>query len=115
MSNPQKAKGTAFETAFVRWLRDNGWPRAERRALHGTADLGDIINGPEAWTLELKAQQALRPSFVDEAEREAANAGTPLFAAVMKRRGKSDPGEALIVMPARIWLEWLKHAADRAA
>jgi hypothetical protein len=115
MSNPRKAKGTAFETAFVRWLQANGFPRAERRALHGTQDLGDVVNGPTGWTLELKNQQALRPSFVDEAEREATAAGTPMFAAVMKRRGKSDPGEALIVMPARVWIEWLKHAADRAA
>jgi hypothetical protein len=115
VANPSKRKGTAFETAFVRWLQENGWPRAERRALHGTQDLGDIINGPEGWTLELKSTQALRPDFVDEAEREASNAGTPMYAAVMKRRGKSDPGEALVVMPARIWIEWLHHCAKRAA
>jgi hypothetical protein len=114
MSNPRKAKGTRWETAFVRWLQENGYPHAERRALHGTQDRGDVA-GISGWVLELKDQQALRPSFVDEAEREAANAGVRMFAAVMKRRGKSDPGEALIVMPARVWLEWLKHAADRAA
>ena len=105
--NRAKAKGTRFETAFVRWLQDNGFPHAERRALRGTRDAGDI-SGVAGWAIELKNCEALRPSFVDEAEREAGNAGVPLFAAVMKRRGKSDPGEALVVMPARIWLEWVK-------
>lgn len=105
--NRSKAKGTRFETAFVRWLQDNGFPQAERRALRGTQDAGDIA-GVAGWTIELKNCEALRPSFVDEAERESGNAGTSLFAAVMKRRGKSDPGEALVVMPARVWIEWVK-------
>src|SRR4051812_9598235 len=84
--NRSKAKGTAFETAFVRWLQTKGFPFAERRALRGSRDCGDIA-GVAGWVLELKSTQALRPDFVDEAEREAANAGVPLYAAVMKRRG----------------------------
>lgn len=39
----QRAKGTAFETACVNFLRDRlGDERIERRALHGVRDMGDI-------------------------------------------------------------------------
>lgn len=39
----QKAKGTTFETACVRYLRSRlGDDRIERRALHGNGDMGDI-------------------------------------------------------------------------
>lgn len=45
MVNKPKNKGTAFETAVVRYLR---WaldePRIDRMALHGSQDVGDIAN-----------------------------------------------------------------------
>lgn len=46
MTNKPKAIGTAAETAVVRWLNANGWPHAERRALHGAYDRGDITGTP---------------------------------------------------------------------
>ncbi len=39
-------KGTIAETAVVGFLRDNGWPYAERRALHGAMDKGDVTGIP---------------------------------------------------------------------
>lgn len=39
----QKAKGTAFETACVNYLRDRLQDeRIDRRAMHGNRDLGDV-------------------------------------------------------------------------
>ena len=46
MANPSKAKGTAWETAVVDYLRANGHPHAERRALSGNTDRGDIAGVP---------------------------------------------------------------------
>lgn len=37
-----KDKGTKAETAVVRYAIQCGWPHAERRALSGTGDRGDI-------------------------------------------------------------------------
>ncbi len=37
-----KQKGTAAETAVVKYLKANGFPKAERRALQGNLDKGDI-------------------------------------------------------------------------
>ena len=41
-----KAKGTAAETAVVRFLRAVGFTQAERRTLGGTQDRGDIAGVP---------------------------------------------------------------------
>ena len=46
MTNRPKAIGTAAETAVVRYLAAHGFPNAERRALHGATDLGDITGTP---------------------------------------------------------------------
>ncbi|MGH3518820.1 MAG: hypothetical protein ACRDQ7_15660 [Haloechinothrix sp.] len=45
--------GTKAETAVVRYLQTNGWPHAERRALRGVADAGDITGTPGlAWSVK---------------------------------------------------------------
>lgn len=41
-----RAKGTSWETSIVRYLRDQGWPHAERRALRGSNDCGDVAGVP---------------------------------------------------------------------
>lgn len=47
MTNKPKAIGTRFESAVVKYLREKlGDDRIERRALHGSADLGDIYRIP---------------------------------------------------------------------
>ncbi len=38
MSNPSKAKGTAAETAVVRYARAHGFPHADRLTLSGRYD-----------------------------------------------------------------------------
>ena len=48
MTNRPKAIGTAAETAVVRYLAAHGFPAAERRALHGATDLGDITGTPRS-------------------------------------------------------------------
>lgn len=46
MTNRSKNRGTAWETAVVKYLRENGFPGAERRALSGSNDKGDITVCP---------------------------------------------------------------------
>lgn len=46
MVNRSKAKGTMTETLVVGYLRENGWPYAERRALAGALDKGDVAGMP---------------------------------------------------------------------
>ena len=42
MGNKHKAKGTAFETLVVNYLKEQGFPDARRTALAGENDSGDI-------------------------------------------------------------------------
>lgn len=93
MSNPSKAKGTACESAVVAAARPLGFPLAERLALAGSADVGDVRLAP--WVhLEVKggkaaenASDAQIEAWMVETERELANAGALAGALVTKRKG----------------------------
>lgn len=79
--------GTAAESAVVAYLQSNGFPYAERRALAGAHDRGDIAGLPGI-AVEVKA--VARPAYQEwlrEAGREAANAGVPLGVVVHKPAG----------------------------
>jgi Holliday junction resolvase len=105
--NPSKRKGTAFETLVVRYLQDHGFPYAERRALAGNADKGDIAGVPGI-ALECKATKAFTAStFVDEANIEAHNAGVPTGVAIVKRRGKG-AGDAYVLMDLETFTELIR-------
>lgn len=103
MSNPSKQRGTAWETAVVRWLNDHGFPYAERRTLAGTADKGDITGIPGV-VLECKNTKSISlAQFIDELEVEMSNARADLGAVVIKRRGTTNVADAYAVMPMRIF------------
>jgi hypothetical protein len=84
--------GTAAETAVVRYLRVNGFAQAERRALAGVLDQGDITGTPGiAW--EVKAGEKARhagdaqiTSWMTETEVERVNARADVGVLVVRRR-----------------------------
>lgn len=87
--------GTRAETGVVRYLRDHGWPYAERRALAGSADLGDITGTPGlVWEVKggktaERATDADIARWIAETEQETANAGADLGVLITKRAGYS--------------------------
>jgi Holliday junction resolvase len=86
-----KRIGTAAETAVVAYLREHGWPKAERRGLAGANDRGDIIGGPEGWALEVKASRTpAYQQWLREAEAERVNAAELYGAVVHKPHGVGD-------------------------
>lgn len=101
MSNPSKDKGTAAETAVVRWLRNNGYPTAERRALTGNQDQGDILAGP-GLIFEVKSRKggagygqpgpAELSAWMGQAAAEKHHARADLCPLIVKRVGTSDVG-----------------------
>ncbi len=99
----EKQKGTAFETQIVEYLRESGWVHAERRALTGNNDKGDITGtGPLVW--ECKNHQKLSFSaWLEEAEIERDNAKANYGIVVAKRRGKGKPQDQYAMMK----LSWL--------
>lgn len=88
-----KAMGTAVETAAVRWFEQNGFPEAERIALRGNADRGDIrLQKLPTVIVECKRAQLgvqLTP-WMRELAVEMANAGAETGMLVAKQRGAGD-------------------------
>lgn len=97
MSNPQKAKGTAFETAIRRFLEDAGLFAYMPRQM-GAADVGDVHVPP--FVLQAKNYKdiptALRAG-VDGVQVQKRHARMPFGAAVIKRPRKPIE-EAYVVM-----------------
>lgn len=104
MSNPNKAKGTAWESAIVTFLQDGGlW--AARRVQHGWADSGDVDLGPGDFTIQAKNYKNVTDGVregVEGAEKQAAVAGTDYGVAVVKRARKP-VSEAYAVMTLRMF------------
>jgi len=110
-----RQKGTAFETQVVEALKANGFPYAERRALHGTADKGDITGtGPLVW--ECKNHKELKLSeWLTETEQERLNAVADHGILVVKRRGKGDALKSYAVMELGQLINLLREAGYGAA
>jgi hypothetical protein len=93
-----RRKGTAWESAIVDYLTANGATQTERRALCGTADRGDIAGIP-GLVIEAKNEKRVDlAGYVTEAECERVNDGARIGLAWVKRRGKTSPGDAYVVM-----------------
>lgn len=105
----QRAKGTAAETAVVRYLQAHGFPHAERRALHGVNDMGDITGcGP--LVLEVKNHKTMDlAGWIRELEAEMANADVDLGSVVIKKRGTTDPRDWYALLPFGIFVDLLRE------
>ena len=85
--------GTKAETAVVRAAQTRGFPHAERRALRGRADVGDVLLCPgvivevKGGDMARKASDALVAKWLVETERERVNAGAEHAFLVVQRAG----------------------------
>ena len=105
-----RRKGTAAETAVVRHLHLRGWPHAERRALHGNHDRGDIAGLPGV-VLEIKNTKTINlAGWVTELEDEITNDQADTGAVIIKRRGTTHVGDWYAVLPVDRYLDLLKEA-----
>jgi len=99
VSNPSKRRGTEWETAVTRFLREELGDHGDdirRVAQTGRHDTGDIRAVPFALECKNVAKIDLA-AFVEQAEREAGHAGVPYGAAVVKRRGKGPAAGYVVV------------------
>lgn len=85
--------GTAAETAVVRYLRNHGFPLAERRALRGARDAGDITGTPGiCWSVKggqmaKDAGDGLVEDWLSDLDKQTRHAGADYGILVMQRRG----------------------------
>jgi len=108
MANPSKRKGTDAEVRLLSHLKANGHPEAVRCPPAGTKDVGDLnclyLGEDDSLAdgryphivIEVKSYKDIAAALregVAELEVEKANAGTSHGVLVVKRPGKTDPGE----------------------
>ena len=105
-----KAKGTAFETAVVRFLQENGFPYAERAPLAGNKDRGDITGTPGlVW--ECKNAKTIKlAEWSDETYTEMVNASAKYGILVIKRPRHGRAADAYAVLPLSDLTDLLKEA-----
>ena len=107
-----RAKGTAAETAVVAYLRANGFPYAERRALAGAGDRGDIA-GVIGTVIEVKScVRCELAAWVDEATREAHNDHANVGAVWHKRRGRGSPADWFVTVNGSTFVALIRDALD---
>lgn len=105
----QKAKGTAAETAILRFLQEKGL-LVLRNPPSGSKDKGDLtICGDTNFTVEVKNVKRMELSaWVDEALTEQANADTDFAVVMHKRVRKGHPSEWYCTMTIGQFAEMVK-------
>lgn len=108
-----RAKGTDWERAIIEYLKTRGWPNAERRALAGNLDRGDVA-GVIGVVIEAKnAARVELASWLDEANEEARNAKVYLGVVWFHRKGKGSPGQGYVLMDGHTFTKLLTEAGYR--
>jgi hypothetical protein len=106
----QKQKGTAAETAVVRWLSGRKWNKIERRSLSGANDRGDITGIPKV-VIEVKNHSRMElAQWVRELEVEISNDKAETGVVIHKKRGTTDVGEWYATLPVQRWFDLLEKA-----
>lgn len=110
MTNRPRVKGTKWETACIHALKRAGWFHAERRALHGNVDKGDLAGLPGI-VAEMKDCKSLTfGPWLKEAHQERDNAGADIGVVWAKRRGYPLPEDGFVVMDGSTFMRLLKEA-----
>lgn len=116
MVNKPKQKGTAAESAVVSFLRTAGFPHAERLALQGGKDRGDITGVPGI-VFEVKAvQEYAFSAWLTEARVERDNAGADFGMVIAKPRlvGTSKTGQWYALMYSFDYLALVSEAVKNS-
>ena len=108
--NRSRTKGTLWESEIITYLKSRGVRYAERRALSGNLDRGDIAGIPGV-VIEAKNAKALDlAGWLAEALAERDNDGAALGAVWAKRRGKTSAAHGYVIMDGETFVDLLREA-----
>lgn len=110
MANKPKIKGTKAEVAVRDYLRANGYPYAERLALSGALDRGDITGVDPRVVIEVKDhKELLFGPWMHEVHAEVLNADADIGVVWAKRRLHTDPSHWFVCMEGHTFVRLLKE------
>jgi hypothetical protein len=108
MVNRSKIVGTRWETEGVRVLREEGASAAERRALAGILDRGDIAGMPGVvWEMKAEVRIDLA-GWIAEVEAERRNDGSDVGIVWAKRRGRTSGRDGYMIMTPGVGFHLLR-------
>jgi hypothetical protein len=97
-SNRRSGKNLQLDCAA--WLREHGFRHASYEIRNGSSDILGTWDVAVEVTLTTWDKIWIK---LDQAERDARARGLEIWCVWKKRRGRSDPGEGAIVMPAKVF------------
>ena len=104
MTNANKAKGSAFESAVAKWLNENGHS-CKRTIAGATLDEGDIWLPNLPFTIDAKNCQRLDlAAWTARADEQAGHMGKPVGLVWVKRKGIASPAGGYVVMSPHSFL-----------
>jgi hypothetical protein len=110
VTNRNLARGTAWASDIVKYLQEHGRPHAERRALNGAHDGGDIA-ALIGVVIEAKNEKHVaRAEYVYGTTTEQGNAAAAVEVGWIKRRGRASPGDGYLIMSSKQFIERLREA-----
>jgi hypothetical protein len=93
----ERQRGTAWESEIVRYLQAEGFPYAERRALSGARDKGDLTGLPGVVVEAKNESRTDLSGWLNEAHTERDNAG-------------ASAGDAYVLMDGATFARLLREA-----
>lgn len=109
--NKPKKKGTAAETAVVRYLNENDI-EASRNPLSGNKDIGDIKT---SYPIAIEVKNVSRmdlSTWIREATAEKLNSGSAIGVVWHKKKGTQDPGQWYVSMTGNDFMNMLKMLSN---
>lgn len=111
MANPQKRKGTAWESAVAEYLAQY-FPAVERRQAGAQKDKGDLWGVPFT-VFECKDHKTLKlAEWTDRLWEQMENAGA-FRGVVIVKRSRKPVSESYAVLPLVLYRELLKEATEK--
>lgn len=109
MSAKSRRKGARCENDVVNWLREQGFPHAERRIAGMDNDTGDITGIP-GLVIEVKDRQKHDfPAYMRQLTEEMTAADVDTGLVIAKKKGTTNVGEWYAMMPVELAIELLRY------
>jgi hypothetical protein len=104
-------KGKEWERAIVRYLKEHGFPLAERKLAGKIDDRADIGGIPPCFSIQCKNWTRIDLSaMVADAMRGMTNSGAD-FGVMVQKRARRGTGQAYTVMPFEVFVQLMVRVA----